>query len=231
MLRPAEDDLITRAIPYFADKYIHTHPSGSSGSSGSSGDSGSSARSGANVDTVPVCGPVEVFVPTGALQLLEMLHRYLPKHKLLLADFDMLPPPDLGVWHDLRTLANRALGRAPPPPHNAPLVASRDAGQGVTVDRPSYLDAAASPADIFFPTDFPALADAPHRPPRRKHTFSPEAHLRRGVLNIVVVKDPYFWAASMRRNPYQARIDTSDLSAPFEYQGRLLHGVADYWYE
>ena len=71
----------------------------------------------------------------------------------------------------------------------------------------------------------------PPRPPRRKHTFSPEAHLRRGVLNIVVVKDPYFWAASMRRNPYQARIDTSDLSAPFEYQGRLLHGVADYWYE
>ena len=160
VLRPAEDDLITRAIPYFADKYIHTHPSGSSGDSGDSGDSGSSARSGANVDTVPVCGPVEVFVPTGALQLLEMLHRYLPKHKLLLADFDMLPPPDLGVWHDLRTLANRALGRAPPPPHNAPLVASRDAGQGVTVDRPSYLDAAASPADIFFPTDFPALADA-----------------------------------------------------------------------
>ena len=146
VLRPAEDDLITRAIPYFADKYIHTHPSGSSGSS---------ARSRASVGV-----PVEVFVPTGALQLLEMLHRYLPKHKLLLADFNMLPPPDLGVWHDLRTLANRALGRAPPPPHNAPLVASRDAGQGVTVDRPSYLDAATSPADIFFPTDFTALADA-----------------------------------------------------------------------
>ena len=49
------------------------------------------------------------------------------------------------------------------------------------------------------------------------------------MLNIVVVKDPYFWAASMRRNPYHARLDTSDLSAPFQYQGRTLRGVAHYW--
>ena len=53
--------------------------------------------------------------------------------------------------------------------------------------------------------------------------------MRRGVLNIVVVKDPYFWASSIRKNPYQACIDKSDLSAPFVYQGRSLRGVADYW--
>ena len=49
------------------------------------------------------------------------------------------------------------------------------------------------------------------------------------MLNVVLVKDPYFFAASTRRHPYQARIDTSDISAPFEMQGRTLRGVADYW--
>ena len=66
-------------------------------------------------------------------------------------------------------------------------------------------------------------------PTCRVHTFLPEAQLRRGVLNVVVVKDPYFWAASMRRNPHQAPLDTSDLSAPFRYQGRSVRGVAHYW--
>ena len=72
----------------------------------------------------------------------------------------MLPPPDLGMWHDVRTIFQQVMGRAVPPPHNAPLVASRDAGKGRTVDRHSYLDAAASPADVFFPTDFEAVAEA-----------------------------------------------------------------------
>ena len=62
-----------------------------------------------------------------------------------------------------------------------------------------------------------------------QHTLSPEMHLRRGVLNIVVVKDPYFWAASMRRIPHQSGIDSSDLSAPILYQGRTLRGIAHFW--
>ena len=53
--------------------------------------------------------------------------------------------------------------------------------------------------------------------------------LHRGVLNLVVVKDPYFWAASMRRIRFQAPLDTADLSAPFRYQGRVLRGIAHYW--
>jgi hypothetical protein len=40
-------------------------------------------------------GFTAAFVPTGCLSLLQELHACFPRHALLLADFDTLPPPDL----------------------------------------------------------------------------------------------------------------------------------------
>ena len=78
-----------------------------------------------------------VFVPTGAARLLGALHDARPNHRLVAADFDALP----GV---------RMEGA------NAPIVASRGVG-GKTVDRDTYLEDPGR-ADVFFPTDFRALA-------------------------------------------------------------------------
>lgn len=78
-----------------------------------------------------------VFVPTGAARLLDALHDARPNHRLVAADFDALP----GV---------RMEGA------NAPIVASQASG-GKTVDRDTYLEDPGR-ADVFFPTDFRALA-------------------------------------------------------------------------
>ena len=77
------------------------------------------------------------FVPTGAARLLDALHDARPNHRLVAADFDALP----GV---------RLEGA------NAPIVASQAPG-GKTIDRDTYLEDPGR-ADVFFPTDFRALA-------------------------------------------------------------------------
>ena len=76
-------------------------------------------------------------MPTGAARLLDALHDARPNHRLVAADFDALP----GV---------RMEGA------NAPIVASQASG-GKTVDRDTYLEDPGR-ADVFFPTDFRALA-------------------------------------------------------------------------
>ena len=101
--------------------------------------------------------PREVFVPTGAVALMSGLIARLPRHHVIFADFSFLPPPSLGLGHGLVQIARRALGLVPPRPVNEPLVASRDAVRGTTVDRESYLDADGS-TDIFFPTHFQNMA-------------------------------------------------------------------------
>lgn len=119
------------------------------------------------------------YVPTGSRRLLESLQAAFPRHGLWAADFDALPPPAL----DLRRAAredNLVVGDggdgAPgyyPARTCAPLVASKGTpggggsgggstgagGRPVTVDHPTYLSPRPrGAADIFFPTDFAALA-------------------------------------------------------------------------
>ncbi|XP_078447068.1 NADH dehydrogenase ubiquinone complex I, assembly factor-like protein (DUF185) [Wolffia australiana] len=72
------------------------------------------------------------WMPTGCLQLLEVLHGALPNMSLIASDFSFLP--------DVRILGERA-----------PLVSTKK--DGCTTDYDSYLDAKGD-ADIFFPTDF-----------------------------------------------------------------------------
>ena len=76
-----------------------------------------------------------LFVPTGAMALLEVLIRARPNHSLVLADFDFLPEV-------------RIAGK------NAPLVAEKIGGRKVDHDT---LYVPWGTADIFFPTDFEAL--------------------------------------------------------------------------
>ncbi|GAQ79199.1 hypothetical protein KFL_000260150 [Klebsormidium nitens] len=76
-----------------------------------------------------------LWLPTGALQLLETLYAARPNMCLVAADFDALPDV-------------RIEGR------NAPLVASK--ADGVTQDQSTYL-VQPGIADIFFPTDFDVL--------------------------------------------------------------------------
>jgi SAM-dependent MidA family methyltransferase len=76
-----------------------------------------------------------VYLPTTALAFLHRLRDCFPCHRLFLADFDSLPQPLPGV--------------------NGPLVAAQVGGR--TVELTSVLQATGQ-ADVFFPTDFSALA-------------------------------------------------------------------------
>lgn len=80
--------------------------------------------------------PLDVWLPTRCLQLLDTLHAALPSHSLITADFDALP--DIKV-----------------PGRNAPLVSGRSADK-CSVDYDTVLVPWGS-ADIFFPTDFDDL--------------------------------------------------------------------------
>ncbi|ONK72500.1 uncharacterized protein A4U43_C04F20070 [Asparagus officinalis] len=84
--------------------------------------------------------PQRVWLPTGCLQLLEVLHWALPKMSLIASDFSYLP--------DIKIAGDRA-----------PLVSTKKDGR--TVDHSSYLDAKGD-ADIFFPTDFWLLERMDH---------------------------------------------------------------------
>eukprot|EP01018_Ginkgo_biloba_P025881 Gb_25509 [translate_table: standard] len=74
----------------------------------------------------------KAWIPTGCLQLLEVLHWALPKMSLIASDFSYLP--------DVKISGERG-----------PLVSSKK--DGCTKDHASYLEAKGD-ADIFFPTDF-----------------------------------------------------------------------------
>ncbi|XP_015887492.3 protein arginine methyltransferase NDUFAF7 homolog, mitochondrial isoform X2 [Ziziphus jujuba] len=84
--------------------------------------------------------PQRSWLPTGCLQLLEVLHSVLPKMSLIASDFSYLP--------DVRILGERA-----------PLVSTKK--DGSSSDCSSYLDARGD-ADIFFPTDFLLLERIDH---------------------------------------------------------------------
>lgn len=84
--------------------------------------------------------PRRSWLPTGCLNLLEVLHRVLPKMSLIASDFSYLP--------DVRIAGERA-----------PLVSTKT--DGSSSDYESYLDAKGD-ADIFFPTDFVLLEQIDH---------------------------------------------------------------------
>ena len=76
------------------------------------------------------------FIPTGALQMLDVLKRHFPLHRLVLSDFSSLPDTIHGV--------------------NAPVVQTRHNGIMIPVTTYCVLQGF---FDIFFPTDFPLLRD------------------------------------------------------------------------
>ncbi|CAG9466937.1 unnamed protein product [Pedinophyceae sp. YPF-701] len=81
-------------------------------------------------------GDAILHLPTTATRFFDALHAARPNHSLLMADFDALPGVQI-------------------PGVNAPLVSELIAGEGHR-DHPSYLIPAGR-ADIFYPSDFPAL--------------------------------------------------------------------------
>lgn len=73
------------------------------------------------------------FLPTGAFALMRLLHAHFAQHRLLLADFDMVPQPSPGRW--------------------APIVM-----RGGAATFTDYLAAPIGTTDMVFPTDFSVLA-------------------------------------------------------------------------
>lgn len=126
---------------------------------------------GAAAHTVP---PSSTPPPPPPQRLLDTLHKFAPRHRLLLADFDDLPGAQRTGTHSERVLfvcAAPAGGigtKAAPSPgclscagvqiqgRLAPLVASQ-VGDGVTRDHATFL-LPRGEADIFFPTDFRLLS-------------------------------------------------------------------------
>lgn len=108
------------------------------------------------------------YVPTGCMAFLRSLHTAFPRCKLLLADFDALPPPKLSratVAADVRVTQYAAPAATAGAAAGAtaaaggvgavlPLVASKDRDSHQMVDHATYMSAAKGTADIFFPTDF-----------------------------------------------------------------------------
>lgn len=76
------------------------------------------------------------YIPTGALQMLEVLRKHFPLHRLVLSDFSSLPDACAGV--------------------NAPVVQTRHNGAMIPVTTYCVLQGF---FDIFFPTDFELLRD------------------------------------------------------------------------
>lgn len=73
------------------------------------------------------------FVPTGAMQLVNTLRAAFPKHHLIAADFDSLPPPNLDAKSPIKALDHplspTATSSGPLCAGNAPLVASKLTGR------------------------------------------------------------------------------------------------------
>nr|CCA18960.1 conserved hypothetical protein [Albugo laibachii Nc14]CCA24841.1 conserved hypothetical protein [Albugo laibachii Nc14] len=103
----------------------------------------------------------KAFIPTGSIQLLNTIKSSFPRHRLIAADFDSLPPPHLcrsspikPLYHPMSqtSLCSGTLHAA-----NAPIVASKV--QGETVDHDTYLIQKGD-VDILFATDFERLKKA-----------------------------------------------------------------------
>lgn len=101
------------------------------------------------------------FIPTGAMQLLHVLHTKFPKHQWIAADFDTLPSPSIkaSAIHQPFHHSNSptSLGTGPLHAANAPLVASKH--EEGTIDHDTYLFTDGH-ADCFFATDFSKLQSA-----------------------------------------------------------------------
>lgn len=73
------------------------------------------------------------FIPTGAMQLLNTLRQSFPKHHIIAADFDTLPPPKLDATSNVKAidhpLSPTATSAGPLCAGNAPLVASKLTGR------------------------------------------------------------------------------------------------------
>ena len=120
-----------------------------------------------------------LFVPTGAMRLLHALQTSLPAHRLIAADFNALPKPKPAGGAVAPAFRVQECGRG----GNRPLVARRDAHARDTADYASYLAPdPAGAADIFFATDFAALAQAVAERSRRNVSVqSTGSFLRRHV--------------------------------------------------
>jgi hypothetical protein len=94
--------------------------------------------------------PTAWFVPTGALKMLRSVVQAFPNHRLIVADFDYLPPPQRSS-HSF--LADGSLDAV-----NSPLVSGSIPGTNETVDHFTYLTNPGS-SDIFFPVDFATLKE------------------------------------------------------------------------
>ena len=96
------------------------------------------------------------FIPTGSLQMMDVLRRHFPQHRLVFSDFSSLPDAVPGV--------------------NAPVVQTRHNGTMIPVTTYLVLQGF---FDIFFPTDFPVLRDIYLRvmgsPPADKADAAPAA--------------------------------------------------------
>ncbi|CAM9748321.1 unnamed protein product, partial [Chrysoparadoxa australica] len=91
------------------------------------------------------------FVPTGQLQLVEVLKNSFPAHRAMMFDFDSLPPP--APLHPSDPLDPSLAVDLPLPAALEPLTSSRDRHAHLAKDLPSYLVQPGT-ADIFFPIDF-----------------------------------------------------------------------------
>jgi len=96
-----------------------------------------------------------VFIPTMSLKFLQTIDKCFPRHELFIADFNSLPPPEISI---LRRLTERSRPGSLFGVKNAPLVSSKTAKQG-NFDHSTYLVESGT-SDIFFKTDFQALAHA-----------------------------------------------------------------------
>jgi hypothetical protein len=93
------------------------------------------------------------YIPTGTYMMFQNLIDTLPNPRFIVADFNELPPPNIPRRYPFPIARPLKYTRA----RRSPLVAYKDPSSGASVDFPSYLSAEGS-CDIFFPSDFPALA-------------------------------------------------------------------------
>lgn len=114
-------------------------------------------------------GDVGAFVPTGAVRLLHVLNDRFPSHRLILADFDHLPAPNVPLVRLPSSSETFRDGTLDGPIYNTPLVAAVTPN-GKDVDYETYLlPHHAGTADIFFATDFDRLSDAYTRISKGRH--------------------------------------------------------------
>jgi hypothetical protein len=102
-----------------------------------------------------------VFIPTMAFSFIKLLERYVPHHRLILADFDFLPDTMPGK--------------------NAPLVQGKEQANSSNVFQ-TYCSVEKGSCDIFFPTDFNTMKDlycyTTNRPARSVHVIKHAQFLR-----------------------------------------------------